>query len=98
MSESECTCKRDRIAKGTIQCPLHGAVAKIDAADFRACGHSALGCSNGYRACCKDCDHPTYWRGLSLDLKTATPEDIAYCTEWRPRGHIANAKAVSTDA
>lgn len=34
--------------------------------EFRPCGHSALGCYNGAGACCKDCDHPTYWRLLDM--------------------------------
>jgi hypothetical protein len=32
---------------------------------FKPCGHSALGCMNGVRPCCIDCDHGTYWRVLN---------------------------------
>lgn len=31
---------------------------------YRPCGHSALGCFNSSAACCRDCDHATYWRDI----------------------------------
>lgn len=40
------------------------ASARIVAAGFKPCGHSALGCYNDTGKCCADCDHGTYWRAL----------------------------------
>lgn len=38
--------------------------ADVERVQFKPCGHSALGCYNSAGACCRDCDHPTYWRDL----------------------------------
>lgn len=54
------------------------ASARIAAAGFKPCGHSALGCYNDSGACCADCDHGTYWRALHApaDVEIRRQSDV----------------------